>query len=1538
MARRRLNKNVVGWLTVGGILLSVSVVAVATLNLAKKDPEILAREAAAREKAGDRRRAVALYERAYEPNKEVKYRVESARVLFQMGSVANALDALKRAHAQEPRDVGVLRALLDKYWELADNGLNVWTDLREYADKLLAIEPKDVNALACRARALEELTLDRPDNARLAQEALEQATALSPNEPRLAQIRAQGEIRKLGVLTREARAGKLPAAEFETRSAAIRDSVAQLLSAAASASPQASALVRYAGRVLVEFGKPDEALALLEKGLAAKPDDVDVKSGIGATLLVLAMRDRDALAPEKLTELTARADAVLLSALETEPALYEGYNVRAQFRLLGAREGADAAQIAKSYGEALEIMRDGLRRTINVESIRAVLGNSYRVQLIAQAFDTAMEFNRRATRPEDKKVALDQVRQFLADAMTQYPELYITSFMQGEMAMLENDLRAAIAAYMKGEERTRGGEGEESGLLSRFNRIAKERLSFLSRQDGKDELARRYAQQAIEMYTQAGETPPIALCLNLGELLVRLKRGQEALDWAELLSRQFGARREIDELRIASLTLLGRGKEAEQLVAADAKGSAMQRARIAIFSDDLAGAQPHIEEALRENPENVEALNMYVTVMSQLQRSEPAAELLKQLLPRINNADVRLAYEMSGVSLTVADPKERDNQLSALIQRIEDPIKRARELYGFYAVRQQFDQAQPYLDELEKATPDDLALQRQQYALALSRRDFERAERYLARLVDKNVDGAKGSVLRGQLAQARNDAPRALTEFRAAEALLPLDTSLKISIAQVLLAHQPPRYDEALEVLLRVVENEPRNFIVNKMIYGIHEETGRRSEGVPYLKVAAEINPQDPMVQERSQFIEEEDDPLKGIARREKLRQEKPDDLDNLTRLAELYGRAGQHEQAQAAFEAGLNADPGFVPLARVAASYYARSANRAAGIPLLTKHRDAKQGVDWLVAQVLLSRYYEQIGEAEAAKAGFLEAQRRVDELVNDAEQRRRAYATLGFELADHYERHGKWQEMLEAAQGVLKHVTDPQDDRSKRARLTAVQALLRLQKLDDAGKEVESYKRDFPNDPRAGMVLAQVQVERNDLTAARDTLTGVLGERKDNPWAYYVRGQVNAQLGKFPEARADLLEAKRLAPLGFNLSHRLELVRVYQLMQQTQLAEAELRELVKEVPNDARIVEQLIRLLRNTEQLPKAQEFVAEMAARMPNEPYWLYQAGKLLSERGEFVAALEPLKRAVDITGSNNELYLGEWFATLLKANRAAEAVVAFNALKPEQLRPVPRVLGAEAFAATGDRQRSSEQFSLALVDAARAGINEVVVVIGRVGMTFGREGATQMLRDLLADPARSEVEALRLGLALARLLVQGDAALLAEAAKMVEAISQRVPAGSLEMVNLLTTQALIADRGNDYAAAIKAYEELLKISPDNIQALNNIAYTLAESANRPREALPYAERAARVGKDSPDIMDTVGWVYYHNQQYAKAETALLEATRLNPLSLPIRYHLGRVFLKLNRNGDARREFEKLLDLAQRFNDAEHQRLAKEELSKL
>jgi len=96
-------------------------------------------------------------------------------------------------------------------------------------------------------------------------------------------------------------------------------------------------------------------------------------------------------------------------------------------------------------------------------------------------------------------------------------------------------------------------------------------------------------------------------------------------------------------------------------------------------------------------------------------------------------------------------------------------------------------------------------------------------------------------------------------------------------------------------------------------------------------------------------------------------------------------------------------------------------------------------------------------------------------------------------------------------------------------------------------------------------------------------------------------------------------------------------------------------------------------------------------------------------------------------------------------------------------------------------------------------------------------------------------------------------------------------------------LYTTLGDLYFSKKNYAETIKAYEQSLRLNPDNPYALNNLAWLYAtcedETFQDPEKALALAKKAAGL-KGAPHIFDTLAESYYVNGQF---EMALLAGTR-------------------------------------------------------
>jgi putative PEP-CTERM system TPR-repeat lipoprotein len=115
-------------------------------------------------------------------------------------------------------------------------------------------------------------------------------------------------------------------------------------------------------------------------------------------------------------------------------------------------------------------------------------------------------------------------------------------------------------------------------------------------------------------------------------------------------------------------------------------------------------------------------------------------------------------------------------------------------------------------------------------------------------------------------------------------------------------------------------------------------------------------------------------------------------------------------------------------------------------------------------------------------------------------------------------------------------------------------------------------------------------------------------------------------------------------------------------------------------------------------------------------------------------------------------------------------------------------------------------------------------------------------------------------------------------------------------------------------NEPRAAIPHYQAVLKVDPDNLAALNDLAWSYQRLGDR--QALGFAQRAYQLAPDNPAIIDTLGWIYLEQGELARALPLLQKASALAPQSAEIHYHYGMLLARSGDKRGARRELEKAL----------------------
>jgi predicted Zn-dependent protease len=134
--------------------------------------------------------------------------------------------------------------------------------------------------------------------------------------------------------------------------------------------------------------------------------------------------------------------------------------------------------------------------------------------------------------------------------------------------------------------------------------------------------------------------------------------------------------------------------------------------------------------------------------------------------------------------------------------------------------------------------------------------------------------------------------------------------------------------------------------------------------------------------------------------------------------------------------------------------------------------------------------------------------------------------------------------------------------------------------------------------------------------------------------------------------------------------------------------------------------------------------------------------------------------------------------------------------------------------------------------------------------------------------------------------------------------------------------------------DFKSAETTLRDILKQSPGNPIALNNLGYFLLERDEKITEAYNLIKQAVRIDPTNPSYLDSLGWAYFKMGNLTEAEKYLKQAAKYDSSSATIQEHLGDVYQKQGKSALAKTAWQKALTLA---SDAEEINRIKLKLSK-
>lgn len=134
------------------------------------------------------------------------------------------------------------------------------------------------------------------------------------------------------------------------------------------------------------------------------------------------------------------------------------------------------------------------------------------------------------------------------------------------------------------------------------------------------------------------------------------------------------------------------------------------------------------------------------------------------------------------------------------------------------------------------------------------------------------------------------------------------------------------------------------------------------------------------------------------------------------------------------------------------------------------------------------------------------------------------------------------------------------------------------------------------------------------------------------------------------------------------------------------------------------------------------------------------------------------------------------------------------------------------------------------------------------------------------------------------------------------------------------------AIIMDAEGRLTEAETYYRRILTLDGRNALAANNLAFLLTGKKGGLEEAFRFAQTARAIAPENPDVLDTLGWIYYQKGSYHNALSEFEEGLKLDPENAILQYHYGMALYMTKAYEKARQHLKKALALDPKFDGAE------------
>lgn len=399
----------------------------------------------------------------------------------------------------------------------------------------------------------------------------------------------------------------------------------------------------------------------------------------------------------------------------------------------------------------------------------------------------------------------------------------------------------------------------------------------------------------------------------------------------------------------------------------------------------------------------------------------------------------------------------------------------------------------------------------------------------------------------------------------------------------------------------------------------------------------------------------------------------------------------------------------------------------------------------------------------------------------------------------------------------------------------------LLKQNKLDDAGAQLEAMKKALPKNSQTLMVEAEYLYEKKDFKRALEVTQDLIRVAPNNPKALFMAGAVQFQLNSLVQAEDNLSRALKQAP-GATAARRMLAV-TYLRTGQPAKALSTLEPILEQSEKDSSLSSLAGEIYMQNNNPQKAEEYFSKAASLDPKSAVKQTQVALTHFAEGKADAAFGELERIASAdTGTTADMVL---IASAIKSKDFAKAMKALDSLEKKRPDgPLAHALRGTVLIAKGDAIAGRKSLEKAL--SIQAGYFPAAATLASLDLKENKpDDARKRFEGVLAaDPKNVQA-----GLALAELKARAGASSDEVAALIGKAIqsSPNESAPRLALINVYL-------QNKDVKKAVTAAQDAASALPDRIDILDLLARA-QQAAGDTNQALATCRKLASLMPGSP-----------------------------------------------------------------------------------